>query len=254
MIGRAGYGGIVLVFRGEKSLDKLRQANAELQYPGNAPPMRALPFGLADSIHDLIYFSRINSNSTHPHPKSFTSSFAVACALRFMLSKSNRNEFVIKYIIQQFESLPQKDAADVDQESLQYFTKLDALPPFETVLQMETFDSDFYEILCGDQPTKRFPSGKLGLPCDAMRTAGVALYLAKYAKDAMEGLRHAVMVGGDVGTLAPIVTGILGARYGLGSVPKHLQAKIENVQELRALSKRWFSVLFAVPNEKNQST
>jgi len=68
-----------------------------------------------------------------------------------------------------------------------------------------------------------------------MRLAGTALYIIKHAKDTFEGLKRSVLVGGDIGTLAPVVVGILAGKFGLESLPKSL-LEVENRQNIVAVA------------------
>lgn len=76
-------------YKGKKSIEEIRAWQSSRDYPGNAPPMRALPLGASSSPllsnsawpHALAFatgflpedymefISRANANATHPHPK-----------------------------------------------------------------------------------------------------------------------------------------------------------------------------------------
>jgi len=58
-----------------------------------------------------------------------------------------------------------------------------------------------------------------------------------------EGFVQAIRIGGDVGTLAPIVVGILAGRYGLSDVPDHLINLTENQCLLTHVSKKFHEFL-----------
>lgn len=93
-------------------------------------------------------------------------------------------------------------------------------------------------LLCGRQPIVPlyFLRGINGVPSDAFYTTGCVLYILKHSKDAMEALRYAIHLGGDVDSAASLATGIIAARYGLDSLPSYMVEKVEGVAYFKTLA------------------
>lgn len=72
-----------------------------------------------------------------------------------------------------------------------------------------------------------------------MYTAISALYILKYAKDTFDGFKEAILIGGDVDSLASIVTGILAGKYGLSSMPDYMKTEVEGIEMLEKLGNDW---------------
>jgi len=190
--------------------------------------MRAIPIGFVpESI--INSYATINADATHPHPKSTASSIIIARATEFLLLKSSENTGIIPYCLGHVEN--------IDEETSAYLRAVDELG-------VEIGEEE-YKVLCGEQPTTSFPEGIYGLPSDAMRLAGTALYIIKHAKDTFDGLKKSVLVGGDIGTLAPVVVGILAGKFGLGSLPKSL-FEVENQQYIAELGNQFAKKLTSV--------
>ena len=212
--GRNGHGSMRWVFEGSKTIKEVRAFQQNRAYPGNAPASRAVPLGLL--AEELITpYAIINADTTHPHPIARASSIAVAQATSFMLSSQNDPKFIIPFC--------QNHIKDVDQETFSLLSKVDLLPPPEQLSHQD------YETLCGPQPIQapRFPEGILGLPSDALLTTACVVYILKYSKSAFEGLKNAILIGGDVDSLASICSGILAGRYGLDSLPDFMLNAVE---------------------------
>ena len=94
------------------------------------------------------------------------------------------------------------------------------------------------QVLCGSQPIEPpyFLSGIEGLPSDSKYTAGVVLYILKHIANPFEGLKYAIRIGGDVDSIASIVTGILTARYGLKSLPLFMFKNVEGKEYLEQIA------------------
>lgn len=224
--GRHGHGAMRWLYNGERTIEEIREFQANRPNPGNAPPMRAIPFGFVKP--DLIdHFATINANATHPNPKAIAASICVARATEFLILMSDNKEKIIQYC-----------ANYVKQVDTEFYHKLilaDKLPSPKNLKDEE------YEILCGQQPIVKswFPEGIKGLPTDAMYTAISALYILKYAKDTFDGFKEAILIGGDVDSLASIVTGILAGKYGLSSMPDYMKTEVEGIEMLEKLGNDW---------------
>lgn len=212
--GRNGHGSMGWFFEGQKSMAEIRDFQRNRDYPGNAPPMRAVPLGFLPSAV-INEYATMNADATHPHPKAQAASILVARATAFLLLQKGEAQNLVAYCSEQVKG--------IDQETSELLLKIDWLPP-----PSELSDTDF-EVLCGKQPIEapRFLPGICGLPSDALLTGGAVLYILKHAKSAFEGLKHAIYLGGDVDTVASICCGILSGLYGLQSLPTFMLEKVE---------------------------
>ena len=223
---RNGHGSMRWVFSGEKNIEEVRAFQSQRKYPGNAPPMRAVPFGfLSENL--INEYAIINADATHPHPKARAASVAVARATHFLLVQNKIANNVIPYCVAHLKNM--------DEDFITLLLQVDKLPPPENLREED------YKILCGPQPilTPHFPEGLNGLPSDAMLTGGAVLYILKHSKSAMEGLRNSVYLGGDVDSAASICTGILGGKYGLDSIPDFMKTNVEGREKLEQLAEEF---------------
>jgi len=93
-------------------------------------------------------------------------------------------------------------------------------------------------LLCGPQPCP-YQEGMHGIWSDAMRTAGVVLYILKWHRGPLDALQASVDVGGDVDSVAALALGIVGGTQGLslgedGGIPWFLLEEVEGVEYLAA--------------------
>lgn len=220
--GRNGHGSISWYFDGKQSIEDIRAFQKNREYPGNAPAMRAIPIGFLPS--ELIdYHAIINADATHPHPKARAASMLIAHATAFLIVKKGHQKDLIAYCKNLVEN--------IDAETVEHLQQIDNLP-----IPSELTDAD-YSVLCGQQPIvePRFLAGICGLPSDALLTGCAGLYILKHSKSAFEGLKNAILLGGDVDTLAGICCGILSGCFGLDSIPTFM---LENVEGKAYLSKK----------------
>lgn len=228
--GRNGHGSMRWVFSGEKSIDEVRKFQAERDFPGNAPPMRAVPLGLVPS-HLIDNYAIINADATHPHPKARAASILVARATEFLLKKGENPQAVIQYCSAFIKN--------IDPETFEQLLLIDLLP------SPTQLTNDHYEVLCGPQPIRppRFLPGIQGLPSDALLTGGAVLYVLKHATDAFSALKLSINLGGDVDSVASICTGVMAGKYGLGSLPNFMLTQVEGKEMLATLGKQLYSYL-----------
>lgn len=214
---RSGYGSIQWVFENRMSIDELRRFQAARTYPGNAPVMRAAIIGFMPES-EINILATINADATHPHPKARAASILVARALRFLVQELGDPLQLIDYCREHIRWL--------DPETYVYLGLIDALS--DDVDLRFRLDTDF-ELIIGTQPIMSFmtDSNIYGLNSDSMRTAGMALYLLKHCRSSMEALRRSIRIGGDVDSLAAVVVGIIGARYGLSDIPDFMFREME---------------------------
>lgn len=221
---RNGHGSIRLVYNGEKDIEEIKDFQRNKVYPGNAPPMRAIPIGFVKE--ELINeYATLNATSTHPHPKAVDASILVARAARGLLVEGIGQDDLISYCLP-FIS---------DRETIKALEAADRLHGPE-LLQGKDF-----EVLCGPQPLqkKEFIEGLYGLSSNAMYTAVAALYFIKHSRSAFEGLKHSINLGGDVDSLASIVTGILAGKYGISDLPAYMIQHVEGVSYLKEIAKEF---------------
>lgn len=225
-IGRHGHGAMRWLYSGERTIEEIREFQANRPNPGNAPPMRAIPFGFVEpSLIDA--YASINAGATHPNPKAIAASIVVARATEYLVVKQGAHQGLIPYCAKFIRS--------VDREFHERLIAIDQLP------SSQMLSDEDYESLCGPQPTIKpwFPEGIKGLPSDAMYTALSALYILKNTQNTYEGFREAIRLGGDVDSIASIVTGILAGRYGLDSLPTYMLENVEGRTMLESLAEVW---------------
>lgn len=218
---RNGHGSIRLVYNGEKSIEDIKDFQRNKVYPGNAPPMRAIPIGFVrEALIDR--YAAVNATSTHPHPKAIDSSILIARAARGLLVEGVEQEALIPYCLNHIS----------DAETIEKLKAADQLHG-PGLLQGKDF-----EVLCGPQPLqkKEFIEGLYGLSSNAMYTAISALYFIKHSRSAFEGLKHSIKLGGDVDSLASIVTGILAGKYGIDDLPAYMRQNVEGTIYLKTLA------------------
>jgi ADP-ribosylglycohydrolase len=225
-IGRHGHGAMRWLYSGEKTIEEIREFQANRPNPGNAPPMRAIPFGFVNP-YLIDRYATINANTTHPNPKAVAASISIARATEFMILTEGNQKEIIQYCADYVKLL--------DHEFYNKLILADKLPSPKNLKEEE------YELLCGQQPIVKswFPEGIKGLPTDAMYTAISALYILKYAEDTFDGFKEAILIGGDVDSLASIVTGILAGKHGLSSLPDYMKTEVEGIEMLEMLGKEW---------------
>jgi ADP-ribosylglycohydrolase len=217
---RNGHGSIRLVYNGEKSIEEIKDFQRNKKYPGNAPPMRAIPIGFMPEAL-INKYAIVNATCTHPHPKAIASSILVARACRFLLVEKKDKKQLFDYCIRQI----------TEEETIEKLKLADALPA-----PGELQEKDF-EVLCGPQPLQRseFIEGLYGLSSNAMYTAVSALYLLKHSTSPFEGLKHSIRTGGDVDSLAAIVVGILAGQYE-NDLPEYMIQNVEGKPYLATIA------------------
>eukprot|EP01126_Amoeba_proteus_P062361 TRINITY_DN8465_c0_g1_i27.p1 TRINITY_DN8465_c0_g1~~TRINITY_DN8465_c0_g1_i27.p1 ORF type:complete len:231 (+),score=53.92 TRINITY_DN8465_c0_g1_i27:1402-2094(+) len=220
---------------------------------GNAPPMRAIP--LAFTNDKLLELSVINADASHPHFKARAASFLVATCARYIF-EGNSHDNIIKHGLNQLMHVSSEmkhglnqmslDTDRMEREFTEYLNSIDGLSDYHRDGNsdgVDTISERDFVLLCGPQPLD-FPSNRpVGLPCDSMRTVGVALYLLKFYKSPFDLLKHCIFIGGDIDSLASICLGIVGGRYGLYDLPQFLFDKLEGVPYLEDLSLKFSQFL-----------
>lgn len=220
--GRNGHGSMGWYYRGEKSIEEIRDFQRNRPNPGNAPAMRAVPLGLLPD--ELINeYAAINARATHPNEMAIISSQLVARAATYLLVLEGDPRKLIAYC---------RKTVPLNQAYENYLSTIEQLPAYEDLTESG------FTTLCGPQPiiAPYFLPGIKGMPSDAKFTAGCVLYVLKHSLDAMDALRKSINLGGDVDSVASITTGILAGNKGLGSIPRFMLEATEKIPGLQALS------------------
>jgi len=221
---RNGHGAMRWYFSGEKTIEEIKSFQKDKKYPGNAPPMRAIPIGFAPEEF-IDRYAAINADCTHPHPLAVASSILVARAAQGFLLKNIGAEQLISYCISFID----------EAETIGLLQAADLLPAPD---QLQHAD---YEVLCGPQPIRQdqFLPGLLGLPSNAMQTAVSVLYVVKHSKTPFEALKHSINIGGDVDSLASICTGILAGKFGISDIPQYMIDNVEGREYVREIGEEF---------------
>lgn len=223
--GRNGHGSMAWYYEGRLSIEEVRDFQRHRPNPGNAPAMRAIPFGLV--TEDLVNpYAAINAMATHSNAQAVQSSQIVARAARYFLVEKETADGLIPYCLQKIE---------LDEGYQNYLQAVDELPAYE-----DLSDADF-SLLLGPQPIQEpyFLPGIKGLPSDSKYTAGAVLYILKHSIDAFDALKKSVCLGGDVDSLAALTTGILAGRLGVNSLPQYMIEAVEGKDYLRKIAALW---------------
>ena len=97
---RVGHGSVKNYFRGDSTLESLRQYQADGakrgKPVGNAPPMRALGIGFVSDAAERARLSRENADATHPHPEARAASLVIASACQHLVVQRGEREAVIR--------------------------------------------------------------------------------------------------------------------------------------------------------------
>lgn len=223
--GRNGHGSMAWYYEGRLSIAEVRDFQRHRPNPGNAPAMRAIPFGLVPE--DLVNpYAAINALATHPNAQAVQSSQIVARAARYFLVENGATEGLIPYCLQKIE---------LDEGYQNYLQAVNELPAYDELSEANL------SLLCGPQPIEvpYFLPGIKGLPSDSKYTAGAVLYILKQASDAFDALKKSVYLGGDVDSLAALTTGILAGRFGVESLPAYMIEAVEGKDYLRKIAEMW---------------
>lgn len=220
--GRNGHGSMRWYYEGERTIEEIRAFQHGRPNPGNAPAMRAVPFGLLAS--NLVNkYAAINAKATHPNKAAIIASQCIAQAAAWCLVKAGSPANVIQYCI---------EAVDLSKEYRTYLEAVDALPIYEALTQRN------FEQLCGKQPIEApyFLPGINGVPSDSKYTTGAVLYVLKHSVDAFDALMKSVWLGGDVDSVASITTGIMAGKMGIKSLPAFMLNSVEGRTYLEHLA------------------
>ena len=227
--GRNGHGSMAWYYEGRLSIAEVRDFQRHRPNPGNAPAMRAIPFGLV-AEEWVNQYAAINALATHPNAQSVQSSQIVARAARYFLVEDGTAEGLIPYCLQKIE---------LDEGYQNYLQIVNELSAYEDLSEAD------FSMLLGPQPIQEpyFLPGIKGLPSDSKYTAGAVLYILKQSSDAFDALKKSVYLGGDVDSLAALTTGILAGRLGVQSLPEYMIEAVEGRYYLRKIAVMWGEAL-----------
>ena len=227
--GRNGHGSMSWYYSGKMTIEEVRAFQKPRPNPGNAPAMRAVPFGFL-SKHIINEYAAINAYATHPNFKAIQSSQIVARASKFILVEKGEEKDLINYCL---------NTIKLDEEYIEYLNAIQVLPNYDSL------KTNQFKILLGNQPIEPpyFLDGIKGLPSDSKYTAGAVLYILKWSIDAFDALKKSIYLGGDVDSIASITTGIKAAQHGLDSLPKFMLENVEGKDYLLKIEKE-FQELF----------
>lgn len=231
--GRNGHGSMAWYYEGRLSMAEVRDFQRHRANPGNAPAMRAIPFGLVKE--ELVnQYAAVNALSTHPNAQAVQSSQIVARAARYFLVENGTAEGLIPYCLQKIE---------LDEGYQNYLQIVNELSAYEDLSEAD------FSMLLGPQPIQEpyFLPGIKGLPSDSKYTAGAVLYILKHARDAFDALKKSVYLGGDVDSLAALTTGILAGRLGVKSLPQYMIEAVEGKDYLQEIAAMWGEALLIRP-------
>eukprot|EP00928_Gymnodinium_smaydae_P004138 TRINITY_DN11438_c0_g3_i2.p1 TRINITY_DN11438_c0_g3~~TRINITY_DN11438_c0_g3_i2.p1 ORF type:complete len:415 (+),score=72.67 TRINITY_DN11438_c0_g3_i2:61-1245(+) len=244
---RTGHGSVKGWFKGEKPIEEVQAFQAAKSEPGNAPPMRSLPLAFVDAS-ERERLCAANADATHPHPRARAASFLVATAGSWLLEGGEQSKVLGVCLA----ALQASKLAEPDTE--EHLSRLEALPDYHDFGErFASMSPDVHELLCGPQPCPMLrgkPAGATGttpmrgIGSDAMRTAGVVLYLVKHHRGPVDILRASIDIGGDVDSVAALCLGLLGTTSGLrfgeeGGIPWSLVEGLEGVEYLVGRAKEF---------------
>lgn len=224
---RPGYGSIEQVLSvetalKEKALRKVKSDQAGKLHPGNAPVMRAIPFGLIDLLN-IERNCRISASLTHPHLEAYFATSLIANTAYFLLHKNIKKNELFGHLYSYYLYFPDPEIRALAIKTLTHY-KYWISEDFSEESRLEFTGPSF----------KRFWDQKeiLGLPSDALRTAMTALYIIINTDNSFGALKETIYMGGDVDTLAAITLGISVGLYGLGDIPVELIPMLENSERI----------------------
>lgn len=227
---RDGHGSIEDWYRGKKTIEEVRLAQADREDPGNAPVMRSVPLAFIQR-DDLLEYCRINANATHPHKVAVNASYLTALTAWHFLREEGKANELIPFLLANF---------DDDSEIRKVLLVIDALPA------PDNLSEDDYRLLHGEQPLPhiKWDRNIYGLPCACMKTAYNVVYVLKHSTSTFDALKASIRMGGDVDSLAAVCTGIAGGCYGLDSLPPFLSEKTEGFSRMQYLGEKLFLKFF----------
>ncbi len=168
----------------------------------NGSAMRALPIGLLKEVKGVANKAIINSMVSHTHPEAIKASVGIALTSHYFYYDLGEPINLIKYVT--------SNSKNICGECNSYLEKIDKL----TVLD--------FKVLFGTKSEK-------GLPCDALMTLGVVLYIVKNHYDnPLEALKQAVLIEGDVDSSASLVLGAVMINNTFEALPEFLLCDLEN--------------------------
>lgn len=182
--------------------DFLKEAIDNPKPTSNGSAMRAMPLGLIKDVKKVIEFAILNSKITHNHPNSIKASVGIALIGHYFYYNLGPAKNIIKFIISKTK--------DLYPETNSYLEEVDKLKEID------------YKVLFQDKHD-------YGLPCDALKTLGIVLFiLKKYYDNTSEALKESILIGGDVDSSGSLVLGAELINHNLETLPAFLFNDLEN--------------------------
>ncbi|KAL1521704.1 hypothetical protein AB1Y20_021359 [Prymnesium parvum] len=213
---RQGEGALGRMFRGEVSLEQTHAEQAARGDPGSDPLAAAPPLGWIGLSAERARLAAECSDATHPHPKARAACLLIAFCSRHLAVLHRPPADLIRAAAAHLEASPLAEP-----ETLAHLRALERLPDFhEFGARFCAMPREVHAQLCGPQPCPQaahVPAGAdgrqpmEGLHSDAMRTAGVVLYLCKFQRGPIDVLTAAIDMGGDIDAVAMLCLGIVAA-------------------------------------------
>jgi ADP-ribosyl-[dinitrogen reductase] hydrolase len=170
---------------------------------GNGAAMRAMPIGLADDLETAVHYAVVNAETTHNTPEGIASSVFISLASHYLIRNPDKAKDLIDFVHPHIQRIHQGSA-----DHLYAVSKIDSL------------DED---LIFGPERSNK------GVPGDATKTIGAVLYIiSKYADDPREGLRNAVLLGGDTDSVASMSLGLMAINQGLDTLPSWMMKDLTN--------------------------
>ena len=256
---RQGHGGIGAVWRGETTLESLRERQAAREDPGNAAPMRALPIGFVADANERVRLCIENADATHPHPRARAAAFLIATACRHLIVEGGERSTLLHTCTAALKASTLSDSS-----TLAHLDALSSLGDYHAYgARFSAMPRAVHATLCGPQPCPftTHPCGSdgtsrmEGICSDAMRTAGAVLYLCQWASGPLDVLTASIDLGGDVDSVASLCLGLVGGSDGLrfgeaGGLSWRLLEELEGVEYLLKHAKAFEAWLAKQPPPK----
>lgn len=239
--GRQGHGSIRRVFLRQSTRDEVKKRQSSGSSCGNAPVMRCLPAALLGPRalpSDRQHVAATLTEVTHPHVHGNAAALSVALGASAVLEHDCLWSDILRSAIAGLQLAPQRFH---DKAALEYLRQVDKLPDYHT-LPRGMRDMDLSVLCRGRSP---FGSRRIdGMPCDALVTAGMTLYMLKHHRTPIDTLRQCLLVGGDVDSLAAVCLGVVAGKEGLqldtpDGIPSSLVHNLEGVDYLINMATMW---------------
>lgn len=250
---RNGHGSIEKWYKGEKTIDEVRQSQSTRADPGNAPVMRSFPFAFVNvTDQQLQKWAIVNANATHPHPQARLASYLTIQICRHFLWNNKTPDLLVASLIHTVMDIKDFSPFGTEEDRkavVDQLFKIDNLPSPDPVhFTLPTLEE--YIVLHGVQPLPPiqnllvqfdYDPNVFGLPCSSLKTVWTLVYILKHVTNPFDALKASVNMGGDVDSLAAICVGITAGLQGLSSIPEFIVQATEGMDRMVDLGTRMFA-------------